>query len=360
MPRALLALGWCVWLATILASATINYLAGFQLGRSSFEAHAFALAGVSADAWKAIGPVIAVSLYKAKRRPLATLALLVWLICFAFAVIAALGLAAQNRASFTGDRAAQSLTYADLSRQAVETKQARDRIGVIESAAEVGAAIAAAMAKTLPNDQTIGKISGRCSRDHWRSRQACAEIATLRQKEAAAHEARRLDERLGELRSRIERLRAQGGALPADPQAELLSQLSGGVIAAADANLLIVILLACMIEAISAFAPVLLREVAQSKTLVAASEPESEVLLSEQTLLEFVRDCVAPKPGCFTSASKLFQHYKKWCRVRGHPHPERNVFGSSFDAIVNDILSEWVRRERDGYRGFRLYGTTQA
>jgi hypothetical protein len=62
------ALGFLVWVTTIGASATINYLAGAQYGRTDIEIKVFAALGVAADIWKAVGPLFIVALWRDRRR----------------------------------------------------------------------------------------------------------------------------------------------------------------------------------------------------------------------------------------------------------------------------------------------------
>ncbi|MFN0135085.1 MAG: hypothetical protein ACKVS9_03110, partial [Phycisphaerae bacterium] len=88
-------IGWLIWLVTIAASGSINFLAGHELGRSQEEAYVFAALAVGADGWKALGPVFIATLLRNHRRVIAGIAAVVWTACFIVAVSGALGLTAK-------------------------------------------------------------------------------------------------------------------------------------------------------------------------------------------------------------------------------------------------------------------------
>ena len=260
MWRLWVAVGWLVWLGMISASGAINYLAGYQFGRAGIEAHVFAILGVCADAWKAIGPIFILTLWLSKRRTVAGLAAGVWGACFVFAAVAALGLAAQNRSAVSGSRHSVTLSYDAAQKELSEAQRQRARIGDARSPSEIESAISVILARSIGDVGTVGSISRHCKKDHWRTRTACAEIAQLREHFAVAAEAHRLDERIEKLNRELSALRDHGGASDADPQAQLVSRLSLGRIAREDVGLGIVLLLVVMVELISAFAPVVLHE----------------------------------------------------------------------------------------------------
>ena len=196
------ALGACVWLATIAASGAVNYLAGFQFGRSAAEAHVFAVLGVCADAWKALGPIFIVTLPRERRFLPAALAFAVWIVCLTFAVSAALGLVAQNRSALTGGRELVHYSLESASEDLALLQRKRAALGDVGAPGEYRAAIDAALAVAL-HGGTVATISVSCSKDNLRTRVACAHIAELRSTLARGIEAEKLESRIAEAKQAV-------------------------------------------------------------------------------------------------------------------------------------------------------------
>ena len=60
--------GGLLWMLTIVASGSMNAVAGYGLGRSEIEGYIFGALGVAADGWKALGPIYIVSLVSTPER----------------------------------------------------------------------------------------------------------------------------------------------------------------------------------------------------------------------------------------------------------------------------------------------------
>ena len=368
MWRLWIALGWLVWLGTIVASGAINYLAGYQFGRAPAEAQVFAILGVSADAWKAIGPIFILSLWRGGSSLVSTLAASVWVACFLFAVSAALGLAAQNRSAVTGNREAVKLSYESANKELSEVERQRERIGATSAPAEIQSAIDAVSARATDGRGTVGSLSDNCGKDTWRTRAACAEVAQLRHDLATATEARRLGERMVELNRDLKRLRDHGGSLESDPQAQLISRLSSGYIAPGDVGLGIVLLLVVMVELISALAPVVLYEaasvyratsaaVAAGRGLSRADAPHRDGAVTLRPIgdiLEYLCAQIIPDTGGSVAAQALFNDYAAWCAACGFSVSDGDRFFASVDRIVEDDLGGQVQKRGSNYFGFRL------
>ena len=137
MWRVWLIVGWLIWLVTIAASGSMNFLAGHELGRSPEEAYVFAALGLGADGWKALGPVFIVALLRSHRRVIATLAVVVWIACFVVAVSGALGLAAKNRTAMTDARASTRSSFDVITRDLRELEIKRNRLGAQRTQGEM-------------------------------------------------------------------------------------------------------------------------------------------------------------------------------------------------------------------------------
>ncbi len=363
MWRVTVFIGFVVWLATIGASGAVNYLAGYEFGRTPAEAQVFAILGLAADAWKALGPIFILTLWRAKRFVPAALASVLWSLCFVFAVTAALGLAAQNRSALTSAREGVRASYASIAQSLTKLSERRAAIGDVSSSNEYEAEIAAAFAAPAMGG-TIGSLSENCGKDVARTRLACAEIARLREDLARAVEAKRLDDAIAESNQKLQEFRKRGGTLDADPQAKLIARLTFGYVAAANVPLLLMTVLVAMVEVISAFAPVVLREfvaVHRGSPRSAATDHATSrsvappvVLRPVANLFEYLAERIVPDDNGVESEVALFTDYQEWSREHQYVPIEFTAFIQELDVIAARELSGRVRRRRKNFHGLRL------
>lgn len=366
MWRVWLGLGWLVWSATLLASIAINALAGSGYGRTPFESQVFAGLGVTADLWKALGPIFIVSLYQARRYLASCLAGAVWLTCVLFAITAAIGLAAQNRSGVVGGREAINLSYKSAVEEIAELERHRASISELRAPDEIESAIDVILMRPVAGRGTVGSLSKACKTDMTRTRTACSEVAVLRQALATALEARRVDDRLQKLRQQTALLRERGGNLEADPQAHLISRLSFNRLAASDVGLVLILLLVGMVELISAFAPVVLHEFtstvrfsgdAVGRGRSRPSEPRTvEPAPFVPDLFEYLAERIVPDSRSYVSLGALLSDFNDWCARHGLHLPSQEAFVSAFHKICERDLRGKIVRTNAGYVGFRLKG----
>jgi hypothetical protein len=369
-------LGAAVWCATIAASGLMNYLAGYQFGESAFESRVFALLGLSADVWKAIGPIFILTLWRARRPVPAALAGSVWVVCFVFAVSAALGLAARNRGAVVGEREDSQLSYRDVEQELAAAEKRRAEFGSVASPAEKEAAIAAALARALPGG-TVGSLSQSCSRDLARTRSTCAIIAALREDLEKVREATALDEQVSILRQKRDDYRAKGARRDADPQSRVIASLSGGLIPADDVSLVLILVLVIMVELVSAFAPVVVHEFvltmrspprpargrqvggrrAQAGPIRTPSNTtKTLVALAPKVggLYDYLAERVEPDETGILAVSDLWGDYHLWCGNQGFAALTQRAFVSELDALAAGDLRDCIFRRGSSYRGLRL------
>jgi hypothetical protein len=364
--RVPVAFGFLIWVATMVASGAVDYLAGYQFGRTPAEAQVFAVLGASADAWKALGPISIVALWRASRFVSGVLALLVWIVCFTFAVTAALGLVAQNRSALTSTREDVRASYAAIARSLGELKSRRDRIGTVPSPAEVRAQIAAALAVPLVGG-TVGSLSHDCDKDVWRARVPCADVARLRQTLAASMQAARLDAEIAQRGDELSKLRRRGGTRDVDPQATLISRLTFDRIPAADVGRMIMLILVAMVEVISAFAPVVLREFiavhrappqpvvpGRDESGLVAAARDLPLPATTGNLFEYLAGRVVPDMHGSVSEPALFSDYKEWCRSLEYVPLKFSAFAQRLDDIGARELGGRIWRKRKNVYGLRL------
>ena len=366
MWRVWLGLGWLVWSATLLASIAINSLAGSGYGRTLFESQVFAGLGAAADLWKALGPIFIVSLYQAHRYLASCLAGTVWLSCFVFAITAAIGLAAQNRSGVVGGREAVNLSYQLAVDEIAELQRRRTSISELRVPDEIESSIDVILMRPVAGRGTVGSLSKACMTDTARTRTACSEVAALRQALATALEARRVDDRLQDLRQQTALLRERGGNLEADPQAQLISRLSSNWLAASDVGLVLILLLVGMVELVSAFAPVVLHEFASTvrvagdaagRGLSRPSAPPTVALKPAPfvpDIFEYLTERIVAESKSSVSIVALLSDFNDWCTRRGLHLPSPQAFVSEFNQICERDLQGKIVRTGAGYAGFRL------
>jgi hypothetical protein len=354
-------LGWLVWLATIGASATINIIAGQNFATSGVEAHVFAVLGLAADGWKAIGPIFVVGLWRAKRRTIAALATALWAVCFTYAMTNALGLAAQTRSGTVAGREDLAAAFEATVTQLKEIDERRSRLTGVRSRNEIEAEMRALLVEPVSGRGIVGTLSQDCTHDTWRTRTACARYAQLAQEKSAAEEFERLDHRRQELAQKAETYRAQGSRGPADAQADLIVRFSGGYIARGDVGLFVVLLLVAMIELISAFTPVILNEVRHATRALQANadtSAEETTITTERDgatdLYEFIRARLRPDSRARVTPGALFDDYQAWRLAQGRLAPDRAGFFSEFERVVRNDLKNFVCCDNGVYCGFAL------
>jgi hypothetical protein len=71
----------------------------------------FGCVSVISDAWKGLGPIFILALYRAKRQWSAAGAAAIWIVCFSYSISSALGVAIEDRSSRTGNRETMVRNY---------------------------------------------------------------------------------------------------------------------------------------------------------------------------------------------------------------------------------------------------------
>lgn len=377
MWRLSAACGFLVWLTTIGASAMLNYIAGAQLGRTDVEVKVFGLLGVAADIWKALGPLFIVALWRGRRRIASWLAAAVWVVCFAVAVSAAVGLAAQIRGVSVGSRQAVINDHAAVERELAEVEAKRAIRRDVRSAQEIESVVEQVLSRPIPGRGTVRGISEGCSRDHARTREACAEVASLRAERAVALERERLDQRTHELRNRLVQLRERGAVQTnADPQSTLIERLTFGKLPAADVGLVVTLMIGTMIELVSAFAPVVIheyvaihvaRDAGLQRKLSAASgrgrrrrgAKRADVGMRDQ-VYDYLAGRIRPDELGRVAADELFSDYADWCAEAGRVAIGRDAFHAQVDKIARTDLQGKIARHGDVYHGVVLGSAAMA
>lgn len=359
MWRLWIAIGAVIWVVTIGASASMNFLAGQALGRTIHEGMIFACIGLSADGWKALGPIFITAFFRERKFISGIIGMTVWLATAVFAISAAAGFVSQNRQGIVGNRASLQTTYEELASDLSRAEAGRSAIGTVSSAAEIEAEISALLAQPAAERGTVGSISSDCANDMRRTRNECATVANLRRDHARAVQASTLDKELASLRERLRELRERGASQEQDPQSALVSRLMSGWLSKADAAMTLVLLFVVMVELISAFAPVILTEYARvMRRDSQICEPINSNILPEADALNFVREYLLARlePSDEGSISRfdMLVDFARWCRVSQRQCIDADMFIQKFERICREDFSEAVLISGEHYLGLRL------
>jgi hypothetical protein len=345
-----LIIGGLATAAMLLISMRLNFLFGSSLGQTPEKALVFGCVSVISDAWKGSGPIFILALYRAKRRWSVAGAAAIWIVCFCYSISSALGVAIEDRSSRTGSRETMVRNYDETVAEEKRLAEKRKGLPRHRSAAELEAAINTGFLRPVESSQRIrgavGELSNNCHRADSRTAENCAEIGRLREELAAANEERDLDRRLLALAIQARALRERGAMKAADPQAELLSRLSAGLLSPADIGPGLSLLLAMAIELVSAFGPTVLSNYAEA-TARSDGKPVDRIV-------DYLAERIEPAANADTlSQNALYADYT--CCASGRAAVTAAAFLAEVDRLrVANDLGDVIRKRRDRYCGIRL------
>lgn len=197
---------------------------------------------------------------------------------------------------------------------------------------------------------TVSSISTGCTKADTRTVESCAKVAALRQELAVAVEGARLEQRIAELRRRAQALRERGAGQPSDPQAELLARLTHGWLSARDVGPSLALLLACVIELVSAFGPAVLAGYADA-TRRNGRQHGNERLATVDYMLERIEP---GEKGSAISGDALYADYQLWCARKRMKPLAGTAFIVEFDRSRIEHGLEKIQKFGNRYYGVRL------
>lgn len=341
--------------AMLAISMRLNFLFGFSLGQTPERAWVFGCVSLISDAWKGLGPIFILVLLRERRWAPALATVSIWIVCFVYSVTSALGIAVEDRTSRTSARETLQINYAEAKGEIERLEHMRKNLREHRSASEVEAAVIAVLARAVESKQrtrgTVGSVSRDCERTDVRTVEACAEVSRLREELAAAIEERDLNVRLAALTEQAREWRERGAVRAADPQAELLARLSRGWLAVADVGPTLSMLLAVMIELVSAFGPAVLSAYAETTKRVR----EHDAFARPGSVVDYLIERVEPAaPRAALRVHDLFADYQAWCLERRRHSLALPNFISALDSAREENGLRKIRKRKDRYYGIRI------
>jgi hypothetical protein len=365
-----------------LISMRANYLYGRGIGQTPETKEAIAWANVGADLWKGFGLIVVAALWRGRHRRAALATGLTWLVCLFFSVTSAIGIYVQERTTLTGSREAKHASYEDAKNELTDIEAKLKSLGQQRSSAQVEAAIAAVLARPVMLGErvrgTVGSLSGNCTKNDARTAAACGEIAGLREKLAAAHEAAKLDARAVVLRQQLGELRERGGTLPPDPVGQFWAWFTRGFVTVADVGFGLPLFFALMIELVSAFGPLGIVAYAEATRVgpAATTRPvalgrdmsrpgvvrRADAVIEQEAgpVVQFMADRTEPTadPAAIT-IDELHSGYELWCLSNDRRPLSKEAFVIEFDRVREvPQLEGKIRKFGTRYYGIRLIERT--
>jgi hypothetical protein len=360
-----------------------NYLYGYSVGQSNEKRALFAWANVAADAWKGFGLIAITMLWRHRHRRVATAAVVAWLVCLLSGVNSAIGVYVHDRAALTGTREVQFANYKDAEKELGEIEGKLKALSPHRSLGEIGANMAAVLARTVVvGDRvrgTVGTFSGDCKKTDARTADACAEITTLRSERAIAEEATRLETRAEQLRTNILTLRERGSSLAPDPVGEFYAWATGGVLSVRDVGFGFPLFFALLIEIVSAFGPMTVVRLSELNSAGMTRPDSSELMLAmarhgrpwparlsfadergEEHVAAWMSERATPRSdGGATTVQELHEDYLKWCRMKQLRGSSLDQFAEEFDGLreMPEVAGK-IRKFGNRYYGITLVQTS--
>jgi hypothetical protein len=245
------------------------------------------------------------------------------------------------------------MNYGELQSEIGRLDEKRKSLREHRAQSEVEAAINALLARSVITNQrmqgTVRSISHDCQRTDARTVELCAKVSELRGELAVANEEHDLSARLVMLSEELRQLRERGGARAADPQAELLARLSGGSLAAHDIGPALSVLLAIMIELVSAFGLAVLSASAE------ATNRAKDTNEKGGAVIDYLAERVEPAAErSALPASDLYADYQAWCLQHQRVALSLPGFVSALDRAREENGLRQIRKRKDRYYGIRI------
>ena len=347
-------LGLPAVLVCLLATASMAFRFGWNLGSEEIDKWIYASAGIAVDLIKALLPLLIVWAWIAtpRRWGYCIVAGPFFLLFTSYSLLASFGLAAIQSANKLGAHAAVAVTYEDRRGDLNRLRAERSALPPFTTTTGDGvqaaqAAVATAFDQVKPEcSQARGGRGSKCRAREADERAARATLLKMQRDKAMTDRATDINVKIEAARAALAKVDIKEAIKEADPQAAALALLGGRFIGEDKQRIrtLIHAILAVVLEAGSGFGLYLIfgshavrqRErhehkliSAQSPALISAPDPDEEVTIETPAdiIERFFRECVCPTLGERVSASVMSAAYEQWCAASERESVSSNMFG---------------------------------
>jgi hypothetical protein len=311
-------------LILLSVSAAMNWQFGYSLGKTEFDSHILGAASIAADGMKALMPFFIFSAWRQRNYGQALGASALWAVCIVYAMTSALGFSALNRSDTTGARAMKAEKYEDLRAELTQLTQQQSWLEKHRSAGSVQADIEAAKQNTR---WTTSEGCTNATVD--KSREFCENYHKLGAELAAAKQADMLSGRAADVRAKIAGMEGGASVKVADPQAAILSSLSGLDISRIDVAL--TILVTALVELGSSLGlyvatstwrmhEIARRPMPEPARVVEIIRPNPPMIIQSAAIAapksdieQYFDERIRQDDGSSVTALALYDNYCEWC-----------------------------------------------
>ena len=324
----------------LLVSAAMNWRFGYSLGKTEFDATIYGTASAAADVLKALIPFLILLAIRARNWSQALGGILLLAICSSYSLTSSLGFAALNRADTVSERAVSAATYKDLRS---EMDYLRGQMGQLPEHRPAG--VVESNIDRMKQHRRWDSTRGCTNATVTPSIEYCEQFHTLEAELAAARKAAELDGRMVAVRTQLDDARHAGPTTEADPQAAILSTISG--LGTDKIQLGLTILVSLLVEAGSALGFFVAlshwrildektlglpaKVEGQAKTLPALVAPDEVELPYEKSDVEsYFDERIEESKESSVTALALFEDYCNWCDLKDKTPVSLPIFGRQF------------------------------
>lgn len=209
----------------LAVSAAMNWRFGFSLGRTELDGQIYGAASAAADCLKALIPFFFFAAVRNKIWSQAAAAAVVWVVVTSYSMTSALGHAALNRFDSRDHRAQAAQAYQDLRD---DLKRAEQQLGWVP--------------QHRPLDAVNSEIDRLKTQKGWQWTAGCTQVTSKTERSyceqfhalgaevAYASEAKALETRIADIRSKLQAKEGASASTESDPQARVLTELAAMVI----------------------------------------------------------------------------------------------------------------------------------
>jgi hypothetical protein len=353
MRHALGVLGVLAAGVLLAVSAAMNWRFGYSLGKTDLDGQILGAASAAADCLKALVPFYFFAAMRNRSWSQAGASALVWVVVTGYSLTSAMGHAALNRLDTSGQRAVAAASYQDLR---ADMKRAQEQLGWIPQ--HRPAQTVQSDVESLKTRRAWATTNGCTEVTGKSSREFCQQYHGLTAELASAGEADKLEARIAEVKSKLDHTPGTAAMAAADPQATVLSRLTGQEVGVVQTAL--TVLVAILLEIGSGFgmyvafsqwklyeteAPERPSMPASAASLVTASvHPERphtandnktlpKLVAPEADVERFYKERVTTSNGSSITATTLYEDYCAWCEEQDKEPLALPTFGREFGEV---------------------------
>jgi hypothetical protein len=203
-------------------SAMMNYRFGMSLGKTPTDQQIYGMASAAADCFKALAPFFFFAAIRNRVWSQAVAAVLVWVVVTGYAMTSALGHAALNRLTTSGERVVASANYKDLRADSERAEKELKWIPAHRPAETVAAEL------NVLKAQRLWLLTNECTDIAGKSRREfCEQYFKLNAEHASAQRSQTLEARIAQNGAKIAGANGATVMAESDPQASVLARLMG-------------------------------------------------------------------------------------------------------------------------------------